>query len=390
MKKNKHFFQTIKVGNTSFINCFLLFIMLIIAFSLQCITILELPQNFSEPNAGTPENPFIISNLGNLRWLSETPEAWGNESMMFYYLQTADIDATETIDWNDGNGFRPIGRVSRFTQNYFFGEYNGNNFIIKDLFINSQYDDFFENSVGFFAGIVNSNIINLRLENIHIAAQFDVGGIAGLAYNSTILNSSVSGIIYADENTFAVGSLIGRADSSTIEFCSSVARIAGSNSESDFSVTGGLIGSMSESILRNSFFNGSIRRQAMNSGGLVGFVTFLSTIEYCYVATSEILPQGIILYEINENEYFPMRFGAISSSVINGSSVSNTFFDRQKTGIRNGIHLALQSKFFDKSIRGLITWRMKRASVFKRSGWDFENVWTINKNVNEGYPYLKP
>ena len=351
-------------------------------------TIAIYPLNFYHPFAGTAENPYLISSLNNLRWLSETREAWGSEYQSIYYRQTADIDASETINWNNGEGFRPIGQVSSFIHDYFYGEYDGGNFVIDGLFINPHRNIVYQESVGFFAGILNSRLLNIRLENISIAAQFDIGAITALAFNSSILNCSVSGVIQADENTFAVGTLIGRADSTLIEFCSSTAMIFGKNNEDGYSVIGGLIGSMSESDLRNSYFNGIIRRQAINSGGLVGFVANNSHIEFCYITTKEPLPRDNISLMIGENDSFPMNFGAISSSVVNGSSVNNTFFDKQATGVRKGIYLEIKRKFFNKSIRGLRTSQMKRMSIFRRKGWDFEDVWTIDRDINDGFPSL--
>ena len=56
-----------------------LFLMIGVMFiaSLHSQTVAAPPPNFDEPNVGTQENPFHIASLANLRWLSETPEYWG-------------------------------------------------------------------------------------------------------------------------------------------------------------------------------------------------------------------------------------------------------------------------------------------------------------------------
>ena len=74
-------------------------ISVLILFWLVCLYILcetptILPTNYYEIDAGTEENPYLISNLGNLRWLSETREIWGSEETRYHFQQTAEIDAT--------------------------------------------------------------------------------------------------------------------------------------------------------------------------------------------------------------------------------------------------------------------------------------------------------
>ena len=87
----------------------LVIILLIMNVVLMSETVAEHPSNYFDEKAGTEENPFFISSLANLRWLSETHSVWGNESKRYYFMQTVDIDASETVYWNDGKGFSPIG-----------------------------------------------------------------------------------------------------------------------------------------------------------------------------------------------------------------------------------------------------------------------------------------
>ena len=49
-------------------------IFVLLSISLMGLTIAAHPSNYLEENAGTSENPFLISNLANLRWLSETQD----------------------------------------------------------------------------------------------------------------------------------------------------------------------------------------------------------------------------------------------------------------------------------------------------------------------------
>ena len=65
---------------------------------------------------GISGDPYLISNLSDLEYLSENDQYWDK-----HFLQTADIDAADTQNWNSGEGFSPIG-------------YYGNEFKGKEAF----------------------------------------------------------------------------------------------------------------------------------------------------------------------------------------------------------------------------------------------------------------
>ena len=77
--------------------------------------------------SGTEADPYWISNLDELGWLSGNSAYWDE-----YYIQTADIDASDTQYWNSGAGFSPIGIDS---DSPFSGNYNGQDHTIDALFI---------------------------------------------------------------------------------------------------------------------------------------------------------------------------------------------------------------------------------------------------------------
>lgn len=52
---------------------------------------------------GTQQYPYQIENISHLRWLSEDVHLFN-----CYFIQTADIDAVDTKNWNDGSGFYPL------------------------------------------------------------------------------------------------------------------------------------------------------------------------------------------------------------------------------------------------------------------------------------------
>ena len=386
-------------------------------------TDLQVPSNYSEPNAGTEGNPFLISNLGNLRWLSETPEAWGSEDVKLYFLQTADIDASDTANWNEGEGFSPIalwmyerttnsetGEVKiNGTANPFFGNYDGNHFAIYNLYINPKYDESTFKYIGFFSVLYNATISNLWLVNFSIKSDYTTGGLAGATNNSTIETCFTSGMVTVGEKAEHVGGLAGVSASTNIQSSGSYVIIDGTDrfghpevEDSDFGTLGGLVGSLYRtSQLINSYFNGEIRRIAMFSGGLVGFVASNSVIENCYTTTRVRLHDRIFY----SNNYFfcdyqprildtsKMRFGGIAGSVLAGSSVLNSFWNKETMGLKNATyHSHTFFWFLDKSLRtakGITTAQMKKASAYKRRGWDFDTIWGIDPKINGGFPHLK-
>jgi len=78
--------------------------------------------------SGTLEDPYNISHIEGLNWISENPTSWNS-----HFIQTADIDASATSNWNNGEGFIPIGNETVI----FTGHYNGQGNIIDGLTINS-------------------------------------------------------------------------------------------------------------------------------------------------------------------------------------------------------------------------------------------------------------
>ena len=162
---------------------------------------------------GSEQNPYLIANLANLKWITYNPSSWSS-----HFLQTADINASDTRNWNDGKGFKPIG--FDFDNNPFTGVYDGSHHLITDLFINrpDQYVGLF----GYIDGGLGVRKVNLR--NIHLTGS-DTGSIVGQAFNNL-----------------------------RVEYCSSVdANLTGRN-------VGGLVGYviMGGGLIKFSSFEGSV------------------------------------------------------------------------------------------------------------------------------------
>jgi hypothetical protein len=123
--------------------------------------------------AGTVESPYQISKLSELLWISNSPSS--------NYIQTADIDASETAIWNGGSGWNPISNFS--------GKYNGQNFSINGLCIDRKSTDY----VGFIRNMnYTATISNLHFSNVSIIGNNNIG---------TLCSNSYSGAAYATDTT---------------------------------------------------------------------------------------------------------------------------------------------------------------------------------------------
>jgi Concanavalin A-like lectin/glucanases superfamily/The GLUG motif len=276
-----------------------------------------------QPNGdGTSSDPYQITCLDNLLWLSDYETSWNS-----WFIQTADIDATDTQDWNNGAGFSPIGNS---TVN-FSGNYNGQGYNITELYINRPS----ANKVSLFGITSGAEINNLETINVTIIGNYNVGGLVGeLNDYSAITNCYSSGIVNGNYN---VGGLVGS------NFIYSVISCCYSRGETNgISEVGGLVGSNDQySEISNCFSAGFISGSGDNVGGLLGYN--------------------------------------------NNSSVDNSFWDTQTSGQSSsaggtGKTTAEMKDYFTYYNAG---WDFMDETV---NGTD--DNWGINSNENSRFPFL--
>ena len=367
---------------------FCLYLVIFAFCTLFSATSNDYPSNYHDKNTGTLENPYLISNLANLRWLSETEDIWGGlKQKKYFFIQTADIDASETVYWNNGEGFRPIGSRKHhntdegLVMSAFYGNYNGNNFSINNLYIRHNTDHFHAEmqgflgmSVGLFGATINSTIENVRLENVNIYGYGETSAIVGYAENSLIRNCSSTGRL---SGFFAIGlgGLVGIAVNTQIINSFSEVNISIENAAS----VGGLVGILwDRSSIKNSYFLGEISTNSSDSGGIVGIGGIIvpifdkketvSTIENVYVSGSS---------------KFVCSFGLVGRIV--NVDIKDSFWDEESTGIKEPFLRSQNNKI--KTMTGLTTAKMKKKSTYKN--WDFKTIWDIHPEKNNGFPFLR-
>ncbi len=327
--------------------------------------------------SGTQSDPYQVSHVLNLLWMSTTDTAWDK-----HYIQTADIDASETSTWNNGTGFSPIGLSTDFT-----GSYDGQNYVIDGLFTrgHSYLGTFMSDYVlGLFGSLNNATIQNLGLVNLDIDGSMGLGGIAGMATNSTIINCYTTGYIVASADY--VGGLVGGNTTSLIEGCYSEVNLSGGiylgglsgfnqggsfeQSYSNSIITGdnhvgGLTGVLVDGIISNCYSVSDITASNCVGGitGIMASSSQMSTLTNSYFAGS-----------ITGNSPVGGLIGELGSVIDVTLSYWDTETSGQSTSAGGGI--------------GKTTAEMKTQTTFY--GWDFTNIWAMDGTTNSGYPYLLP
>lgn len=153
--------------------------------------------------SGTLLDPYIIMDVDDLQDMEDDLTA--------YYELGADIDASDTVTWNLGEGFDPIGSATLNT--WFEGHLDGKDHSITDLYINRPTKD----AVGLFGQIrYGATIKDVHLVTCDITGQTYVGALVGYMYKPTygvvaIDTCSSTGTVTGYDE---VGGLIGSDDSS--------------------------------------------------------------------------------------------------------------------------------------------------------------------------------
>jgi hypothetical protein len=223
---------------------------------------------------GISKSPFLIDNIEKLQCI-------GYNNVSAHYRLTKDIDASETKNWQNGKGFKPIPdsqNVGSWHQVSFRGSLNGANHTIENLHIKRPQD----RGAGFFGTVEKAEINNLKLKNIDIEGDYLVGGVTGVSYSSNITNIQISGSIKGgSEGEAVVGAVAGLASRNegfketsygsvrrVINSISYIGRIKSNATVSGNSVVGGLVGE-NEGVLYESSFSGEVSATS-ELGGLVG------------------------------------------------------------------------------------------------------------------------
>ncbi|MBW2984055.1 right-handed parallel beta-helix repeat-containing protein [Candidatus Woesearchaeota archaeon] len=194
------------------------------------------------------------------------------------YVLMNDIDCSDTVSWDTGLGFEPIGT--------FTGNFDGQNYKITGLYINRTATG----NVGLFGYVSGAEVKNVGLENVIIEGSVKVGGLIGYSVGSTISNSYATGSVSAE---CTVGGLIGEVHSGSVTDSYSSSTVT--QNDDACGAAGGFVG-----LNRGSIFNSNSTADitaptsyhCTSTGGFVGSNT--GTMDNCLAGDVNVIGrQGV-------------------------------------------------------------------------------------------------
>lgn len=426
------------------------FITLLVSFILIVCNKINAQTAVAPTGTGTSCDPYQISSLDNLYWVTQTSASW---DVGKYFIQTANIDASATSTYfSNGSGgyygLPAIGGSSQAVGNQVSGlsfkaNYDGQGFTISNLYINRKIQ-----SVALFGATNNATIKNLTLQNPTVIVSSGVNGyysgssIFVAAGSGTFDNIKILGGNFTNNNTLYgfCGGLFGRVSSIKATNCSVEATIV-MNGVADY--CGGFIG-YTEGVcnISNCITTGSITNTT-NEGQFGGFIggafSYGSVFEKNYstmnlIGTNTgitVSNYGGFIGEVNREVIFSncyatgnvssvgsgARLGGFlgnsttSSGSINTTVIKNCYSTGSVSGTYSGgfagssvSGTTITNCFWDtqtssksnalglgttSGITGKTTSEMKTQSTFTNANWDFSNsIWNMNSLINNNYPNL--
>ncbi|MFC1644147.1 GLUG motif-containing protein, partial [Candidatus Omnitrophota bacterium] len=188
------------------------------------------------------------------------------------YTLANDIDASETAVWNSGAGFDPIGDDAA----KFSGTFNGNGYVISNLFINADSEiGVTEVTVGLFgytngATVENIGLLDVSVTGTYQTAHLSVGALIGYAWGTTITNVYSTGSVESrGSDTVAyysrAGGLVG---TNWLSGSGQITTITDSYSTANVESSGALTG---------SYAGGLIGQSSATAGAIVRIVNSYAT-----------------------------------------------------------------------------------------------------------------
>ena len=310
------------------------------------------------------------------------------------YVLGGNIDASDTVNWNGGAGFSPVG----VSGNPFIGVLDGLGHRIDQLHINRPGSS----SVGLFGQAAGVVIQNLGLSNVNVSGGFVSAPLIGRLTNNytnitRIRNVYSTGTYTVGNGNFQaglVGAISAFGGSEAFEFSNLYSSVNMVASTGGGAYIGGLIGGMTAPSLgtdpivsiRDAYFSGSIVNSAQSLsyvGGIIG-----STANSMNVLLDRVYVSGAIAGSAGST-------GAIAGSVQAGLTVKNSYWNRDSSGqasavAAGGFTLDQVSGLSDAESRQLASYATWSSAIDAQGGTG--STWRIYDGVSGPLlrSYLKP
>jgi len=383
----------------------------VVLLGMLSMNVAPLSEAYAAGGSGTTVDPYIINTCIELQNMKNNLSA--------SYMLGNDIDCTDSVNWDSGKGFIPVGDAT----NKFSGAFNGNGYKISNLTIKRPTESY----VGLFGYVEGTNVVvqNVTLENATISGGIAyIGTLMGFGYTGVkIENIKVTGII-SGAGDYA-GGLIGYFRGTSIKYVQIQTTV-----KADETV-GGIAGSLSGgtgAVLSNSFYEGNIEGTD-NLGGLVGYMLSSATITQSYSkgsvkgltssGTGQIgglvgytkastIQDSFSMTNVNCLSTCATSVGSVGGLLgkIDSGTVQNTFSTGSVSApsavttkggfLGNYIGGTITNSYWDTTTSGMATSpkgtgkttaQLKTQTTF--TGWDFTAIWVLKSTLNSGYPLLK-
>lgn len=310
-----------------------------------------------------------------------------NDKLFASFRLMADIDM-------EGVEFKGIGSLEA----PFTGKFDGNGHTIKNPVVITGDD----NTKGFFNATKGATIINLGISNFSFSGSqtggsksTDLGGFAGSAKETTFDQCYLTGKVVGRDH---VGGFIG-GNCSNVTITNSFVNVE----VLAYSQAGGFFGVTSGNVtMRNCYFAGSVKLDpSRNYGWVGGFVGLVDadctvTIENCVsigdlqgsTAAGSFIggnggnpeePRGIINFTGNVFNYDAERI------LMNGNNSENDWEVQGYKTKEGGVVVEPEEHFSMPDENNEFLTKLP----YEDANFDFNEIWTMDKTQNEGYPTLK-
>jgi hypothetical protein len=232
---------------------------------------------------GSDSDPYVITDATELQAMADDLDA--------AYRLGGDIPAGDTSGWNDGAGFDPVGGPEA----PFTGSLDGRGHEIQNLHVDREADNVGlfgrvdgasvrvltlvdarvtgHERVGTLAGDLAGDVRDCTVRGTSLRGTRHVGGVCGSS-DGTLTDVHATGVVSGDGN---VGGIVGQHGvGPTLRDTTSGGVIGGSSAVAAVTArrtnAGGLVGNSSydETVIRESFADGSVSAGERAAGGLVG------------------------------------------------------------------------------------------------------------------------
>lgn len=237
-----------------------------------------------------------ISNYPRLRWDYIRPSLSITnceqlQAMRFApdadYTLDGPIDCSDTVNWNGGAGFRPIGSYTEGDANRFTGSLNGHGYSINDLYMDSD-----ESISGVFGEAENASLQNFAISGEISVQNSRSGGIVGRMTGGTLINIEAN--LDFTSHSSRSGGIVGSARCEGADQPVFIVNVANSGTitiKDDNWGTGGLVGQLSSEdydctvLVQDVLFTGSIEYEGNSAqpdgtqigpnevGGIIGEIS---------------------------------------------------------------------------------------------------------------------